>query len=416
MFFITYSRRELGRRMLQAISIALGLALGVGLVVTVAAASAGFKKAQSDVLSALYGAGADVTVTGAAGSAHAGRIARGADRRTLRRSPSGGWEVCTSNGKCANPDGTTRDMMNAAYNGISASKVAEAARLDDVGAAAGGFSLLDQWVTWPKSGTALPQSGSYWLDGVDTGHLSLGPLSSASLVSGHSFTAADSDADVALVDSGYAKANGLKIGSALTIQQVKYTVMGIVSQPQEGNPTDVYVPLAQAQAMSAAGWQRDKRGEHDLPDRSQRRRHPRGQQGDLRTAARHHRDHRGQPGQPGDRVGGQRREAGQRPGQVAVGAGADRRVRRGLPADDGRGDQAGRRVRHAEGDRLAVAPDHRPGARRIGDHRHRRGRSRGRSRVRRRGDHRRGRAEGVRDGRRERRPPGHWAARHPHPR
>jgi ABC-type antimicrobial peptide transport system permease subunit len=41
MFFITYLRRELNRRMRQAIFIALGLALGVGLVVTVAAARPG---------------------------------------------------------------------------------------------------------------------------------------------------------------------------------------------------------------------------------------------------------------------------------------------------------------------------------------------------------------------------------------
>ena len=41
MFFITYLRRELRRRMRQAIFIALGLALGIGLVVTVTAASAG---------------------------------------------------------------------------------------------------------------------------------------------------------------------------------------------------------------------------------------------------------------------------------------------------------------------------------------------------------------------------------------
>jgi len=44
----------------QAIFIALGLALGVGLVVTVAAASAGYKMAQSEVLSGLYGVGTDV--------------------------------------------------------------------------------------------------------------------------------------------------------------------------------------------------------------------------------------------------------------------------------------------------------------------------------------------------------------------
>ena len=66
MFFLTYLRRELRRRMRQAIFIALGLALGIGLVVTVTAASAGVKKAQSDVLKSLYGVGTDVTVTGAA--------------------------------------------------------------------------------------------------------------------------------------------------------------------------------------------------------------------------------------------------------------------------------------------------------------------------------------------------------------
>ena len=46
MFFFTYLLRELRRRMRQAIFVALGLALGVGLVVTVAAASTGVKKAS----------------------------------------------------------------------------------------------------------------------------------------------------------------------------------------------------------------------------------------------------------------------------------------------------------------------------------------------------------------------------------
>jgi hypothetical protein len=64
MFFATYLRRELGRRMGQALVIALGLALGVGLV-TVAAASAGYNRAESQVLSGLYGVATDVTVAGA---------------------------------------------------------------------------------------------------------------------------------------------------------------------------------------------------------------------------------------------------------------------------------------------------------------------------------------------------------------
>src|SRR6202451_2652760 len=61
--FFTYLRRELRRRMRQAVFIALGLALGGGLVITVTAASSGVKNAQGTVLHALYGVGTDVTVT-----------------------------------------------------------------------------------------------------------------------------------------------------------------------------------------------------------------------------------------------------------------------------------------------------------------------------------------------------------------
>src|SRR3984893_17332152 len=61
--FFTYLRRELRRRMRQAIFIALGLALGIGLVITVTAAAAGVKNAQGTVLHSLYGVGTDITVT-----------------------------------------------------------------------------------------------------------------------------------------------------------------------------------------------------------------------------------------------------------------------------------------------------------------------------------------------------------------
>jgi putative ABC transport system permease protein len=250
-FFATYLRRELGRRMGQAVVIALGLALGVGLVVTVAAASAGYSKAQSQVLSGLYGVATDVTVAGATVKPElpgppAGKIPAGV--AILEQGPTG-WKNCTSTG-CTNVDGTTQDDLNSPYGGISASKVAAAARLKGIAAAAGGLSLLDQWQTFPKTGTAVPQSGSYWVDGVDTGDLSLGPLSSATITAGRSFTGADAGAAVAVVDSGYAKASGLKVGSAVTVHQVAYRVIGIVSQPQDGNPIDVYIPLARVQAMA----------------------------------------------------------------------------------------------------------------------------------------------------------------------
>jgi putative ABC transport system permease protein len=256
MFFVTYLRRELRRRMRQAIFIALGLALGVGLVVTVSAASAGVSKAQSRVLSALYGVGTDVTVTGAAPGPPSPSGGSGGTRsigQPITIGPNGQPQTCTSNGKCTSMAGKTQDNVTPSYSSISASKLAEVARLHGVTAAAGGLTLQDLSVTFPKnvSGGLQPQPNSFTLDGVDTGHASLGPLSSASLTSGHSFTAAESDSDVAVVDSGYAKAHSLKVGSTVTITQVKYTVIGIVSQPQGSNPPDVYIPLARAQTISS---------------------------------------------------------------------------------------------------------------------------------------------------------------------
>jgi putative ABC transport system permease protein len=96
-----------------------------------------------------------------------------------------------------------------------------------------------------------------WLTrtGADSGYAPavLGPLSAASLVSGHSLTAADADSDVAVVDSGYATSRSLKAGSALTIDSIEFTVIGIVRQAGGSNPTDLYVPLKVAQDMPVQG-------------------------------------------------------------------------------------------------------------------------------------------------------------------
>ncbi len=250
MFFVTYLRRELRRRMRQAIFIALGLALGVGLVVTVTAASAGVKKAQADVLSSLYGVGTDVTVTGAApGPPKPGGPPKGA--QSFQVGP-GGAQIC-SNGKCHNAAGQTVDNLGSQYSAINASEVAAVAKLHDVAAAAGGLTLADNQISLPKNfgqpGSSFPQPKGFNVDGVDIGHSSLGPLSAGTIKSGHSFTTAEADSDVAVVDSGYAKANSLKVGSTVTIDKTKFTVIGIVAQPQGGSPPDVYIPLARAQAI-----------------------------------------------------------------------------------------------------------------------------------------------------------------------
>jgi putative ABC transport system permease protein len=252
MFFVTYLRRELRRRMRQAVFISLGLALGVGLVIAVAAASAGVKKAESGVLSALYGVGTDVTVTGAPPGPPkpGGKSQNNQKSYGIEPGSNGQPEICTSNGKCTSAAGKTIDQLTAPYSGISEAKVAAATRLPGVTSAVGGITLTDNMTTFGQSSSSLPQPSSLTLDGVDTSRPSLGPLSSASLISGRSFTAANADAGVAVVDSGYATSEELRVGSVLTIGQVRYTVIGIVRQAQASSPPDIYVPLAQAQAMA----------------------------------------------------------------------------------------------------------------------------------------------------------------------
>jgi putative ABC transport system permease protein len=253
MFFATYLRRELRRRMRQAIFVALGLAVGIGLVVTVSAASAGVKKAESSVLASLYGVGTDVTVTGAAPTPKSpsnGKPPKGAT--TIQGGP-GGATIC-QDGKCENAAGKTITNLAPLYLPMKSAEVADVSRLHDVAAAAGGLLLTDNTVTFPKDfgqsgGSQPPTPSTVNLDGVDVRHTTLGPLSAASLTSGHSFTAADSDAHVAVVDSGYATSNSLKVGSTITIDSVKFTVIGIVRQPQSASPPDVYIPLEVAQGL-----------------------------------------------------------------------------------------------------------------------------------------------------------------------
>ena len=178
MFFVTYLRRELRRRMRQAVFVALGLALGVGLVVTVSAASAGVKKAETGVLSGLYGVGTDVTVSGPAEPAPAVGPGTKLNGQIVQPGPHG-LQICTD-GHCVDAAGRTIDLLYPPLLApVSASAVAAVARLHDVVAASGVLTLADHSFTFPaRSGTSL-QSGTFSVDGVATGRTPVGPLSAA---------------------------------------------------------------------------------------------------------------------------------------------------------------------------------------------------------------------------------------------
>ena len=270
--FFTYLRRELRRRMRQAVFIALGLALGVGLVITVTAASAGVKNAQGTVLHALYGVGTDITVTKTptAGSFTPGSFGFGFRTGTNKR-PAAGTKINTST-----------LAAGATLASIGASSVSTVADLHDVSAAAGGLTLNDRTLSgtvpainfnggaggFGGGGSGGSGSGSagqsfranfstnsFGVDGVDLGAGELGPLSSGKLSAGRTFTSADASSDVALVDASYATQNKLSVGSTIAIGNSKGTttnfkVVGIVSEPAGDNPSDVYIPLTVAQNLA----------------------------------------------------------------------------------------------------------------------------------------------------------------------
>jgi putative ABC transport system permease protein len=251
MFFFTYLRRELRRRMRQAVFIALGLALGIGLVITVIGASSGVKTAQAKVLQALYGIGTDVTVT-TKPKAPSGQRTSGQAVGAPLSGSSGGprAEICL-NGKCYT-SGTVDTLVPANVGALSQSEVAQIARLHDVSAAAGGLALTDNRITLPSaSNPNIQPPTSFTVDGTDISHPRLGPLSNARLTSGRAFTAADDRSDVALVDASYAASHNLKLGSTTTVAGTKFTIIGLLSQPQASSPPDIYIPLARAQGLAS---------------------------------------------------------------------------------------------------------------------------------------------------------------------
>ncbi len=240
--FLTYLRGELGHRLRQFIVISLGLAVGIGLAVTVTAASAGVKDAQGKVLHALYGIGTDIIVTQSPTPGTSG-------------SPTFHFGAAPSGGSAGTTFNRTTLVSAATLGSLNASDVTTISRLRDVSAAAGALILSDTHIsgTIPTSAASPGSSisfSSFSVDGVQLSSARVGVLSGATITAGRTFRLADTNSDVALVDSSYAIQNSLKAGSTVSVDNTKFTVIGIVSLPQGSATTDVFIPLARAQKLS----------------------------------------------------------------------------------------------------------------------------------------------------------------------
>ncbi|MEU0949746.1 ABC transporter permease [Streptomyces canus] len=269
--FGIYLKRELGRRKKTALVIALGLALGIALVITVNSVSAGMTQAQDKVLKSLYGLGTDMTVTKARSAPSSGSSGRpnfqfdaGSDDSDATQSSD---RVMTQGGQ-------------ALASGVVTKVAAQKGVADAVGALTLNVTKVDGSFTQGKAqspggnsgnsgqggpgggnSTAAPrvQGGgadfdvnSYSVAGVDVTDQTLGPLAGSKISTGRTFTAAQTNAKVAVVSTSYAKENSLKVGKTLTISGTKYTVIGIATPDSSESTTDVYLPLKQAQTLADA--------------------------------------------------------------------------------------------------------------------------------------------------------------------
>lgn len=229
MLFLTYLRSELRHRLRQSVFIAAGLAVGVALVISVSAVVAGTSNAQSGVLHGLYGVGTDVTVT----------------RPYARGAAGPGHQI---------KPGEHVDFLDTNQGLFGSSAAATIAGLPEVRAAVSLLALQQTWT--PPDGHVVPTpSNPYGLplsipiDGIDAANQQLGPLSLARVVFGRGLTASDTDAYVALVDSSYAAAHHLHVGSIITLAHHDVRIVGIVNQPS-GTVPDIIIPLHTAQTLS----------------------------------------------------------------------------------------------------------------------------------------------------------------------
>jgi putative ABC transport system permease protein len=268
--FFTYLRRELRRRMRQAIFISLGLALGIGLVITVTAASSGVKAAQSTVLQNLYGVGTNATVTSAP---TAGSFGLGGRDFTFKPGATIKLDELTATRSLGSMDDatvTTISKLNgvaAASGSLTATNVDTTFTIPDFtgggGGAGGGGGFGGggggRGGGGGGGGGSFRGPGSFntgntvTVDGVDlssSGQV-LGPLSNETLSSGRTLKSSDASSNVALVDASYAKSASLKLGSDVTIAGTKFPVVGIVTAPASDASADVYIPLARAQALAS---------------------------------------------------------------------------------------------------------------------------------------------------------------------
>ncbi|MER5898517.1 ABC transporter permease [Streptomyces mirabilis] len=273
--FGIYLKRELSRRKKAALVIAMGLALGIALVITVNSVSAGMQQAQDKVLKSLYGLGTDMTVTkaqAAPSSNSSGRPKFDFDAKSSSSTKQSSDRVMTQGGQSLASSLVTKV---SAQKGVASAVGALSLNVTKVdgsftqgtaksstssgsggssqqGGPGGGQGGGNTGAPQVQGGGASFDVNSYSVSGVDVTNQDLGPLATSKITTGKTFTAAQTDAKVAVLSKSYAKENKYTVGKTLTISGTKYTIIGIATPDSSESTVDVYLPLKQAQTLGDA--------------------------------------------------------------------------------------------------------------------------------------------------------------------
>lgn len=271
--FFTYLRRELRRRRKAALVVASGLALGIALVIVVNSVSSGMSKAQDKVLQSLYGLGTDMTVTKAA-------------EPTSDSSERPRFQFDAQDGDSDEEQSTDRVMVQG-FQTLAGSTVTKVGSQSGVSDAVGGLSLQVIKVSGEftrgefqqdqssggqqgggpgqqgSGGSGQPQGevrgggadfdvNNYSVYGTDVTKPALGPLTSSKITSGRTFKSTETNAEVVVADTSYAKEKKLKVGSTVTVKGTKFKVIGIATPDSGDAAANLYIPLKQAQTLADA--------------------------------------------------------------------------------------------------------------------------------------------------------------------
>ncbi|MFJ8006575.1 ABC transporter permease [Streptomyces fagopyri] len=266
--FFTYLRRELRRRRKAALVVASGLALGIALVIVVSSVSSGMEKAQGKVLQSLYGLGTDMTVTKAA-----------APPTSTGQRPRFNFDA---NDSGSDKEQSSDRVMVQGFQTLAASTVSKVDSQHGVADSVGGLSLQVIRVNGQFTRGQFQQNGNgggnrggrqggqqppqgrvegggadfdvnnYSVYGTDVTKPALGPLTSSKITSGRTFTTSETNTEVVVADTSYAKEKKLSVGGTVTVKGVKFKVIGIATPDSGDAAANLYMPLQQAQTLAGA--------------------------------------------------------------------------------------------------------------------------------------------------------------------